>query len=87
MPDTPESATAAVSAEAQALERLSTDDALRLVASLPPDQAELVALRVIAGLDVAAVAAITGRSPGAVRVGVHRALRVLSTRVKSVEVQ
>ena len=69
------------SAEAQALERLSTQDALRLVATLPPDQAELVALRVIAGLDVAAVAGITGRSAGAVRVAVHRALKTLSTRV------
>jgi RNA polymerase sigma-70 factor (ECF subfamily) len=81
MPNTPDVLSACVSAEAQALERLSTQSALRLVASLPADQAELVALRVIAGLDVAAVAEITGRSPGAVRVGVHRALRLLSTRV------
>jgi RNA polymerase sigma-70 factor (ECF subfamily) len=81
MPELPDVAAAAASAETQALERLSTQQALQLVASLPPDQAELVALRVVAGLDVASVAAITGRSPGAVRVGVHRALRVLSTRV------
>jgi len=81
LPDLPEPATSAGSAEAQALERMSTQDALRLVATLPADQAELVALRVIAGLDVAAVASITGRSAGAVRVGVHRALKALSTRV------
>src|SRR4051812_14668538 len=86
LPDLPEPATSTGSAEAQALERLSTQDALRLVATLPADQAELVALRVIAGLDVAAVASITGRSAGAVRVGVHRALKVLSTRLV-VEVQ
>ena len=83
LPDLPEPATSAGSAEAQALERLSTQDALRLVATLPADQAELVALRVIAGLDVAAVASITGRSSGAVRVGVHRALKTLSTRVSA----
>jgi RNA polymerase sigma-70 factor (ECF subfamily) len=61
-----------------ALERLSTQAALRLVASLPPNQAEMVALRVVIGLDVADVAAIVGRSPGAVRVAVHRGLRTLA---------
>ena len=81
LPDLPEPAETAGSAETQALERLSTQDALRLVATLPGDQAELVALRVIAGLDVAAVASITGRSAGSVRVGVHRALKTLSLRV------
>jgi RNA polymerase sigma-70 factor, ECF subfamily len=78
----------APSAEAEAIDRLSTDRALAMVASLPAEQAELVALRVIAGLDVAAVADIVGKSPGAVRVSVHRALRTLSgdPRVQSVEV-
>jgi RNA polymerase sigma-70 factor (ECF subfamily) len=61
-----------------ALEQLSTDAALRLVASLPPAVAEMVALRVIVGLDVAQVAAIVDRKPGAVRVAVHRALRTLA---------
>jgi RNA polymerase sigma-70 factor (ECF subfamily) len=60
------------------MERISTDDAINLVASLPAEQAEMVALRVIAGLDVAAVAGIVGKSPGAVRVSVHRGLRALS---------
>ena len=71
----------AESAETQALERVSTERALALVASLPSEQAEMVALRVIAGLDVAAVARIVGKSPGAVRVSVHRGLRVLSRTV------
>ena len=61
----------------QVEERMSTRRALRLIASLPPDQAELVVLRVVVGLDVGDVAAITGRSPGSVRVAVHRALRRL----------
>lgn len=74
LPTTP----TAGSAEHDALERLSTQEALRLVASLPAEQAEMVALRVIGGLDVAAVAAIVGKSPGAVRVAVHRGLRALS---------
>lgn len=54
-----------------------TRRALALVATLPPDQAEMVLLRVLVGMDVADVAAVTGRSPGAVRVAVHRALRRL----------
>jgi RNA polymerase sigma-70 factor (ECF subfamily) len=68
----------APSAESQVLEQISTDDAITLVASLPSEQAEMVALRVIAGLDVGAVAEIVGKTPGAVRVSVHRGLRVLS---------
>jgi RNA polymerase sigma-70 factor (ECF subfamily) len=61
----------------QADERMSTRRALRLIGSLPPDQAELVLLRVVVGLDVGDVAAVTGRTPGSVRVAVHRALRRL----------
>jgi RNA polymerase sigma-70 factor (ECF subfamily) len=59
------------------LERLSTAAALRLIATLPPEQAEMVALRIIVGLDVADVARVTGHTPGAVRVAVHRGLRRL----------
>jgi RNA polymerase sigma-70 factor, ECF subfamily len=66
------------SAESEAIGRMSTDRAIAMVSSLPRDQAESVALRVIAGLDVAAVAEIVGKSPGAVRVNVHRGLRALS---------
>jgi RNA polymerase sigma-70 factor, ECF subfamily len=69
---------AAPSAESLAMEQLSTQRALAMVSTLPKEQAELVALRVIAGLDVAAVAEIVGKSPGAVRVSVHRGLRALS---------
>jgi len=70
----------APSAEAQAMEKMSTDQALQLVATLPPDVAEMVALRVIAGLDAATVGELVGKSSGAVRVAVHRALATLSSR-------
>lgn len=70
----------APSAETQALEKMSTDQALRLVATLSPEVAEMVALRVIAGLDATEVADIVGKSAGAVRVAVHRALATLSGR-------
>jgi RNA polymerase sigma-70 factor (ECF subfamily) len=63
------------------LEELSTRAALALVAELPPDQAEVVTLRVVGGLDVAQVAAIVGKRPGAVRVLAHRGLRRLAERL------
>lgn len=65
-------------AEAVALEALDTAAALALVATLPPQQAEAVVLRVVAGLEPKQVAAILGCSPGAVRVSVHRGLRRLA---------
>jgi RNA polymerase sigma-70 factor (ECF subfamily) len=63
--------------EQLALERISTESALRLIGELPPDQAEIIVLRVVAGLEVADVARIVRKSPGAVRVTSHRALRKL----------
>ncbi|WGX98675.1 RNA polymerase sigma factor [Nocardioides sp. L-11A] len=68
----------APSAEAAALERVDTDAAVRLVATLPPPQAEMVMLRVVAGLSVAEVAAIVDKKPGTVAVNVHRALKKLA---------
>jgi RNA polymerase sigma-70 factor, ECF subfamily len=64
--------------EEEVLHGLSTRQALALVAGLSRDQAEVVALRVIAGLDTDAVARILRKSPGAVRVALHRGLRALS---------
>lgn len=68
----------APSAEAAALERVDTEAAVRLVATLPPHQAEMVMLRVVAGLSVAEVAAIVDKKPGTVAVNVHRALKKLA---------
>lgn len=64
--------------EDEALTQISTRRAVALVAQLPPDQAEVVALRVIAGLDTRDVARLLRKSPGAVRVALHRGLRTLS---------
>ena len=60
------------------LERLSTRAVLAAIASLPNDQAEIIVLRVVAGLDAPAVAAMVGKTPGAVRVAAHRGLRRLA---------
>jgi RNA polymerase sigma-70 factor, ECF subfamily len=61
-----------------AIEHLATRSVMALVAGLPPLQAEVILLRVVAGLDNETVARLTGRSPGAVRVAAHRGLRRLA---------
>jgi RNA polymerase sigma-70 factor, ECF subfamily len=65
-----------------ALDMLRADAAVALVrAYLPRDQAEVILLRVLAGLDVDEVAAIVGKRPGNVRVLQHRGLRRLAERI------
>jgi RNA polymerase sigma-70 factor, ECF subfamily len=64
-----------------AMENLTTDSALALIATLPREQAEIIMLRVVAGLEVAAVAQIVGKSAGAVRISAHRGLRHLQEMV------
>ena len=61
-----------------AIENLSTAAAIGLLAGLPPMQAEVILLRVVAGLDTESVARMLRRSPGAVRVAAHRGLRRLA---------
>jgi RNA polymerase sigma-70 factor (ECF subfamily) len=61
--------------EAAALATVSTEAALARVAKLPPEQAEIVLLRILAGLSAEEVGAIVGKRPGTVRVLQHRALR------------
>jgi RNA polymerase sigma-70 factor (ECF subfamily) len=77
----PTGASEAVDPEAQALTASESEAALAHIASLPPDQADVVLLRVVAGLDVEEVAAIVGKKPGAVRVLQHRALKQLSVEL------
>ncbi len=61
------------------LDELSAREAIRaLVRDLPPDQAEVVLLRVVGGLSVEQAAQAMGKSAGAVRALQHRALRRLS---------
>ena len=64
--------------EGRALTALSTEEAIRVIATLPRDQAEAVLLRVVMGLDVATTARVLGKRAGAVRTATHRGLRRLS---------
>jgi RNA polymerase sigma-70 factor (ECF subfamily) len=67
------------------LDTLDTDAALRVLARLVPDQAEVLLLRILAGLDVQRVAEIVGKRPGTVRVLQHRGLRRLAEIMRSDE--
>jgi RNA polymerase sigma-70 factor, ECF subfamily len=60
-------------------ENLDTRRALALIATLPREQAEVIALRVVGGLSAKDVAELLGKSPGAVRILAHRGLRRLAT--------
>jgi RNA polymerase sigma-70 factor (ECF subfamily) len=65
-----------------ALDVVRADAAVALVRScLPRDQAEVILLRVLGGLEVDEVAAIVGKRPGNVRVLQHRGLRRLAERI------
>lgn len=58
-----------------------TRRALSLIESLPPDQREVIFLRVIAGLDIDQTAKVVGKRPGTVRVLSHRGLKSLQQRL------
>lgn len=66
-------------AATEVLAAAETRLALSRIAALPPDEAEVVLLRVVAGLSAKDVAAITGRTAVGVRVLQHRALKRLAT--------
>jgi RNA polymerase sigma-70 factor, ECF subfamily len=64
-----------------AIERLSAQEAVAIItATLSEDQAEVVLLRVVAGLDTSLVADVMGRSETWVRVTQHRAMKRLADR-------
>jgi RNA polymerase sigma-70 factor, ECF subfamily len=65
----------------------TTDWALSLIATLPPDQAEVVTLRVVGQLEVQEVAELTGRTPNHVRVLTHRGLKRLAQLLGEVPAQ
>lgn len=65
----------------QALESISTEQALELVRGLPRDQAEAVLLRVIVGLDGPGAARVLGKRPGAVRTAAYRGLKRLAKQL------
>ena len=58
-----------------AIEAITTEGALALIAALPPDQAEAVLLRAVVGLDAKRAAQVVGKRAGAVRTAAYRGLK------------
>jgi RNA polymerase sigma-70 factor, ECF subfamily len=58
--------------------RLALDAALAHLSRLPRDQAEVILLRVVVGLDADSVGELLGKRPGTVRVLQHRGLERLA---------
>ncbi|WP_327006777.1 RNA polymerase sigma factor [Dactylosporangium sp. NBC_01737] len=69
---------AARDAALDAGDRSGTEWALRMIRTLPTEQAEAVMLRVVAGLDVAGAAHVLRKRPGAIRIATMRGLRRLA---------
>jgi len=71
--------------ESSALDAISTDAAVRLIATLPRDQAEAVMLRAVLGLDAKSAGRVLGKRPGAVRTAAYRGLQRLADRIAAAE--
>ncbi len=71
----------AASAEESALQALGTERVEAMLAQLPPDQRDVLALRAIADLTVEQVAAALGKRPGAVKALQRRGLAALRRKL------
>jgi RNA polymerase sigma-70 factor (ECF subfamily) len=67
---------------AAAMEAMSTHAAIKLIATLPRDQAEAVLLRVVVGLDAQNAAKVLGKRAGAVRTASYRGLHRLAQQLR-----
>ena len=68
-----------------AMDTVSTQAAVAMIADLPPDQAEAVMLRVVMGLDAESAGRVLGKKAGAVRTAAYRGLRKLATRLEQAD--
>lgn len=82
--DVPESALGVGNTEVEALERLTTGEIIALLATLTPEQRDVLLLRVVGDLRVDEVAAIVGRRPGAVKALQRRGLEKLRRSINTV---
>ena len=83
-PDTLRAFLAPDAPDLEAIERLSAQDAIGLITrALSEEQADVVLLRVLGGLDAATVGEILGRTENWVWVTQHRALRKLAAKLGS----
>lgn len=69
--------------EAEALERLSTEDLEDMISVLSDSQRDVLALRIVGGLSLEQTAQVLGKKVGAVKALQHRALAALHARFVS----
>jgi RNA polymerase sigma-70 factor (ECF subfamily) len=67
--------------EADIISKVDSEAVIRLIGSLPRDQAEAIMLRTVLGFDAPTAARILGKRPGAVRAAAHRGLKQLAKRI------
>jgi RNA polymerase sigma-70 factor (ECF subfamily) len=72
--------------ESEALDGLARREAMARIRALPPDQAEVLLLRVFAGLSATEVGRLLGKRPVTVRVLQHRALARLAADLAEFDV-
>jgi RNA polymerase sigma-70 factor, ECF subfamily len=68
--------------EDRAIEAITTEEALSLIACLPSDQAEAVLLRAVMGLDAKRAAQVVGKRAGAIRTAAYRGLKNIEKRIE-----
>jgi RNA polymerase sigma-70 factor, ECF subfamily len=68
--------------ESRAMEAVAMHSAIEWIATLPPDQAEAILLRVVVGLDAQTAADVLGKRAGAVRTAAYRGLRRLAEQLE-----
>jgi RNA polymerase sigma-70 factor (ECF subfamily) len=68
-----------------AIDTVATRNAVALIATLPPDQAEAVLLRAVLGLDAITAGQVLGKRPGAIRTAAHRGLKTLHKKLENGE--
>jgi RNA polymerase sigma-70 factor (ECF subfamily) len=67
------------------VEKEDRDRVARLIAALPDEQRELLALRIAAGLSAREIGAVVNKSEGAVRVALHRIVQQLRLDYRQTE--
>jgi RNA polymerase sigma-70 factor (ECF subfamily) len=70
------------SAEQEAISRLGDASALRLLDQLPPDQRDVMILRIVADLTIEQIADVVGKREGAVKALQRRALESLRRKLE-----
>ncbi|MDO8587732.1 MAG: sigma-70 family RNA polymerase sigma factor [Armatimonadota bacterium] len=75
------------SAESEALKRRGAEDVRTAISGLPPEYRSVVVLRYQEGYSTSEIAEALEVSPGAVRVKLHRALKMLAERLAVIEVE